>query len=186
MTTPAEVDDFGLPIRRFPTPKNDEPTETPKDEKPAASPVADALSGEQPRASETKNDKSSDQTTPPAVEPVKDDDKSETFEDARSEQSNPSKDASNPPVVTHETPHQLLSKLQQRSSLPSPKVTTIQSQKILERHGQKRQRLPKSLQMSMSLSRSKRLPSQTIRRTRAQWKHNQRQQILSKSLQVMK
>ncbi|WKT39326.1 hypothetical protein QSH57_001145 [Fusarium oxysporum f. sp. vasinfectum] len=104
MTTPAEVDDFGLPIRRFPTPKNDEPTETPKDEKPAASPVADALSGEQPRASETKNDKSSDQTTPPAVEPVKDDDKSETFEDARSEQSNPSKDASNPPVVTHETP----------------------------------------------------------------------------------
>ncbi|KAM5373514.1 hypothetical protein ACJA88_008358 [Fusarium oxysporum] len=104
MTTPAEVDDFGLPIRRFPTPKNDEPTETPKDEKPAASPGADALSGEQPRASETKNDKSSDQTTPPAVEPVKDDDKSETFEDARSEQSNPSKDASNPPVVTHETP----------------------------------------------------------------------------------
>ncbi|KAF4943336.1 hypothetical protein FGADI_13486 [Fusarium gaditjirri] len=103
MTTPAEVDDFGLPIRRFPTPKNNEPPETPKDEKPAASPVADASSGEQPRAPETKSDKSSDQTTSPAVEPVKDDDKSETFEDARSEQSNPSKDASDPPLVTHET-----------------------------------------------------------------------------------
>ena len=103
MTTPAEVDDFGLPIRRFPTPKNDEPTETSKDENPAATPVADASSGEQPIVSETKNDKASDQTNPPAVESVKDDDKSETFEDARSEQSNPSKDASNPSLVTHET-----------------------------------------------------------------------------------
>ncbi|KAG5805286.1 hypothetical protein H9Q74_012629 [Fusarium xylarioides] len=110
MTAPAEVDDFGLPIKRFPTPKNDEPTETSKDENPAVTGVADASSGEQPIVSETKNDKSSDQTTTPAVESVKDDDKSETFEDARSEQSNPSKDASKPPLVTGETPTTTLSK----------------------------------------------------------------------------
>jgi hypothetical protein len=123
MTAPAEVDDFGLPIRRYPTPKNDEPTETPKDEKSASSPVADASSGEQPRASETKNDKPGDQTTPPAVEAVKDDDKSETFEDARSEQSSPSKDASSPPVVTHETPTPTVSKTPEKIEPVEPEST---------------------------------------------------------------
>ncbi|KAF4446523.1 hypothetical protein F53441_9863 [Fusarium austroafricanum] len=93
MTTPAEVDDFGLPIRRYPTPKNDEPVETPKEENPASAPVPDASSGEQPKApeAEMKKDKANDQTTTPAVETVKEEDNSENFEDARSEQTSPSK-----------------------------------------------------------------------------------------------
>ncbi|KAF4345599.1 DUF726 domain protein [Fusarium beomiforme] len=115
MTTPAEVDDFGLPIRRYPTPKNDEPNETSKEEKSLPNPIADASSGERSKTPETKNDKSGDQTRPTTVETVNDDDKSETFEDARSEQSSPSKDTSKPPVVTHEAPTPTVSNLTEKN-----------------------------------------------------------------------
>ncbi|KAF4952072.1 hypothetical protein FSARC_12737 [Fusarium sarcochroum] len=125
MTAP-EVDDFGLPIRRFPTPKNDEaPTNMPVEEKTASSAVADAASGETSNPSEKKDDKTDDQATPPAVEPAKQhdkpDDKSDTFEDARSEQPSPSTDAaSKPPPATQETPAPTETKSTEKEESPQP------------------------------------------------------------------
>jgi hypothetical protein len=103
MTTQADVDDFGLPIRRYPTPKNDEPTDASTGEKPASASIDGAASDEQSKPPEVKDDKTKDQTTP-AGEAVKADDQSDTFEDARSEQSSPRKEtASETHAVAQET-----------------------------------------------------------------------------------
>ncbi|RGP74340.1 hypothetical protein FLONG3_6119 [Fusarium longipes] len=95
MTTQADVDDFGLPIRRYPTPKNDEPADAPTDastgEKPASDLVHGTASDEKSKTPEVKDDKTKDQATS-ADEAVKADDQSDTFEDARSEQSTPKKE----------------------------------------------------------------------------------------------
>ena len=109
MTTQADVDDFGLPIRRYPTPKNDEPADAPTDaateEKPVTASVTGATSDEQPKAPGGNDDKIKDEPTPPTGEAVKADDQSDTFEDARSEQSSPRKEtARETPVVAQETP----------------------------------------------------------------------------------
>jgi hypothetical protein len=109
MTTQADVDDFGLPIRRYPTPKNDEPADAPTDaateEKPVSASVTGATSDEQPKAPEGNDDKTKDEPTPPTGEAVKADDQSDTFEDARSEQSSPRKEtAREAPAVAQETP----------------------------------------------------------------------------------
>ncbi|KAM0564389.1 hypothetical protein ACHAPJ_000602 [Fusarium lateritium] len=136
MTAP-QIDDFGLPIRRFPTPKNDDtptdaptdtPTDTPTEKKTASTPVADAASGETSKPSEKKDDKPDDQATPPAVEPCKQDDKpddkSDTFEDARSEQPSPSTDAaSKPPPTTEETPASTEAKSTEKKESPQPEST---------------------------------------------------------------
>ncbi|KAJ4271797.1 hypothetical protein NW762_000503 [Fusarium torreyae] len=131
--TASEVDDFGLPIRRFPTPKNDDaptdtPADTPTEENTSSTPVADAASGETSKPSEKKNDKTDDQTTPPAVGAAKQDDKlddkSDTFEDARSEQPSPSTDpASNPPPVREETPTSTEAKSTEKKESPQTEGT---------------------------------------------------------------
>ncbi|QPC74912.1 hypothetical protein HYE68_005664 [Fusarium pseudograminearum] len=120
MTTQADVDDFGLPIRRYPTPKNDEPADAPTDaptdaskgETPASTSLDGTATDEQSKAPEAKDDKIKDQATPPAGEAVKADDQSDTFEDARSEQSSPRKEtrleisavAQETPTPTETTP----------------------------------------------------------------------------------
>ncbi|KAJ4137744.1 hypothetical protein NW768_003334 [Fusarium equiseti] len=109
MTTQADVDDFGLPIRRYPTPKNDEPADAPTDaateEKAVSASVTGAASDEQPKPPERNDDKTTNEPTPPTGEAVKADDQSDTFEDARSEQSSPRKEtARETPAVAQETP----------------------------------------------------------------------------------
>ncbi|CEI64091.1 putative membrane protein C6F6.13c [Fusarium venenatum] len=112
MTTQADVDDFGLPIRRYPTPKNDEPTDahtnaptdSSKEEKPTSASLDGAAADEQSKPPEAKDDKVKDHATP-ASEAVKADDQSDTFEDAQSELSSPRKETrSETPVVAQETP----------------------------------------------------------------------------------
>lgn len=133
MTTPADVDDFGLPIRRYPTPKTDEPADAPADasaeEKPASTPVDETANDKQSRAPEAKDDK--DQATPAASEAVKADDQSDTFEDARSEQSSPRKGIVKTSVVVQEASSPTEAKPAKGESLetegalnePKPKVS---------------------------------------------------------------
>ncbi|GKU00159.1 hypothetical protein FLAG1_04545 [Fusarium langsethiae] len=106
MTTQADVDDFGLPIRWYPTPKNDEPTDAPtdapKEEKPTSAPLDGAAADEQSKPLEAKDDKTKEPETP-ASEAVKADDQSDDFEDARSELSSPRKEIrSETPTVAQE------------------------------------------------------------------------------------
>ncbi|KAF5025745.1 hypothetical protein F66182_2167 [Fusarium sp. NRRL 66182] len=123
---PGEVDDFGLPIRRYSTPKNDTPTDTSAEEEtnstPAA-PTAAAASDEQPKLSEERA-KADDRSIPPAVQAVKQDDKSDTFEDARSDQPSPSTEAtSKTPTVTKEMPTPSKPQPTERDGSPQPKNT---------------------------------------------------------------
>lgn len=136
MTTQANVDDFGLPIRRYPTPKNDEPTETSTEEKTTSNPVADATGGEQPIAPEAKADKTDHQTTTPAVDTVTDDDKSDTFEDARSEPSSPIKvPASKATNVAQESPTLTDTKSEEQKAHVEPESTTPHDSKAKESVG---------------------------------------------------
>ncbi|KAJ3470644.1 hypothetical protein MRS44_000743 [Fusarium solani] len=129
MTTPAvEVDDFGLPIRRYPTPKNDAPVEPTTEEK--GSPATNAVGGEQPKAPEEKAVKTPTTAVPEATKPVDNDD--DDFKDARSQQPTPIEEPASKPSSPQEPPAPVESKPVVQTKSPEPNTASTSDSKLKE------------------------------------------------------
>ncbi|KAF4468980.1 DUF726 domain [Fusarium albosuccineum] len=113
---PAEVDDFGLPIRRYPTPKNDTPAESSTEEKDSSAPAAEAVSSETPKPSGDKSEKDGKdekgnegekgvkEPTSPTDETTKQGDNGDYSRDSRPEQPDTSAVAVSKPSASPELP----------------------------------------------------------------------------------
>ncbi|KAF4974438.1 hypothetical protein FZEAL_8660 [Fusarium zealandicum] len=97
-TQPPEVDDFGLPIRRYATPKNDAPAEPSADDKSSSTPKVDATADGQSGPSAEKAPPS------PAAETTKRDDNGENLEDARPKEPETSADDAPEPAPAQLSP----------------------------------------------------------------------------------
>ncbi|KAM5355774.1 hypothetical protein ACJ41O_002420 [Fusarium nematophilum] len=102
---PVQVDDFGLPIRRYPTPKNDAPTDSATEEKATPAPAATTVSGERSTPDE-KGEKDDKASTSPMDESMKRDDNGSSgiIEDSRPDQPETSADASSKPDTPEKPP----------------------------------------------------------------------------------
>ncbi|KAM0424747.1 hypothetical protein ACHAPT_010057 [Fusarium lateritium] len=129
MTSPAvEVDDFGLPIRRYPTPKNDAPVEPTTEVK--GSPAANAVGGEQPKVSGEKGDKSPTTVAPEATKPGDND--NDDFKDARSQQPTPVQEPTSKPSAPQESPTPVESKPVEQVKAPEPNTASTSDSKSKE------------------------------------------------------
>ncbi|KAJ4174046.1 hypothetical protein NW754_013036 [Fusarium falciforme] len=129
MTTQAvEVDDFGLPIRRYPTPKNDAAVEPITEEKDSS--ATNAVGGEQPKAPEEKADKTSNTAVPETTKPVENDD--DDFKDARSQQPTPVEEPASKPSAPQEPPAPVVSKPVVQTKSPEPNTASTSDSKLKE------------------------------------------------------